>query len=122
MLLHEETYRGTAEPKGRLARHYYDLWCLISKGVAEKAAADLDLFKRVAAHRAVFFRKKKEAQESLRPGSIRILPTSDHKAAWKKDYEAMRESMFFGDTPEFEEILEVVGQFENKFNEASQKK
>jgi Nucleotidyl transferase AbiEii toxin, Type IV TA system len=121
MLLHEETYRSSEGPKGRLARHYYDLWCLISRGVAEKAAADLDLFKRVAAHRVVFFRKKKEAQETLRPGTIRILPTADHRAAWKKDYEAMRETMFFGETPEFEVILDVVSKFEKKFNGVSPK-
>ena len=28
----------------------------------------------------------------------------------------MREAMFFGDTPEFDEILYVVGEFEQRFN------
>lgn len=28
----------------------------------------------------------------------------------------MREAMFFGDTPEFDEILRVVGEFEQRFN------
>ena len=31
-----------------MARHYYDLWCLISRGVAEKAAVEEELFNRVA--------------------------------------------------------------------------
>jgi len=57
MLLHEETYRPARKPrKARLARHYYDLWCLIKRGVADDAANDFGLFDRVAAHRAVFFR------------------------------------------------------------------
>jgi hypothetical protein len=44
-LLHEETYReGLGAPKARLARHYYDLWCLITGGVAERAARDKKLF------------------------------------------------------------------------------
>lgn len=117
MLLHEETYRsGDATPKARLARHYYDLWCLIRAGVADKALADAGLFSRVAAHRAIFFRKKKEAQETLRPGSLRLLPREDMRNVWKKDYEAMREAMFFGETPSFEEILKVVGEFEKRFN------
>lgn len=74
-LLHEETYReGSATPKARLARHYYDLWCLITRGVAERAARDTALFDRVAAHRAVFFRRSRDAQASFKPGSIRIVP------------------------------------------------
>lgn len=69
MLLHEETYRDSGSgPKPGLSRHYYDLHCLIKAGVATKAAADLELFGRIAVHRAIFFRKKKEAQESLKPG------------------------------------------------------
>jgi hypothetical protein len=35
MLLHEETFRPKDRPrKARLARHYYDLWCLITRGYA----------------------------------------------------------------------------------------
>jgi hypothetical protein len=38
MLLHEETYRPAQKTrKVRLARHYYDLWCLIERGVAARA-------------------------------------------------------------------------------------
>ncbi len=121
-LLHEETYRvGATGPAARLARHYYDLWCLIRAGVADAAMADPDLFARVAAHRAVFFRKRKDAQESLRPGSLRLLPAAESRAGWKRDYEAMREAMFFSEPPEFDEILRVVGEFQNTFNQSAQR-
>lgn len=116
MLLHEETFRDSVGPKARLARHYYDLWCLIRAGISEKAVADQGLFERVAAHRAVYFRKNKEAQDSLRPGSLRLVPAENQRTAWKQDYNAMREAMFFGKTPEFDEIISVVGDFERRFN------
>ena len=117
MLLHEETFRKSgAGPEVRLARHYYDLWCLIKKSVAEKASADLELFKRVAAHRAVFFRKSKEAQDTLRPGSLRLVPLPEQLPTWKQDYQSMSEDMFFGEVPAFEEIIRVVGNFEKHFN------
>jgi predicted nucleotidyltransferase component of viral defense system len=120
MLLHEETFRKSGGgPKVRLARHYYDLWCLINKKVAEKAMADLELFERVAAHRAVFFRKSNEAQETLRPGSLRLTPLPDQLPAWKHDYQSMSEAMFFGEVPAFEEILRVVGDFEKHFNKTN---
>lgn len=120
MLLHEETYRGGGQgPGARLARHYYDLWCLIGAGIGDRAVASEGLFDRVAAHRRLFFRKSKDAQDSLRPGSLRLLPLDDHRAAWEQDYEAMREAMFFGETPPFGDILRVVGHFERDFNKGA---
>jgi hypothetical protein len=119
-LLHEETYRvGDKAPAARLARHYYDLWCLIRAGVGDAALAEPELFNRVVAHRAVFFRRTKEAQDALRPGSLRLLPATERKQDWQRDYEAMRETMFFGEPPEFAEILNVVGDFERRFNTAA---
>jgi len=119
MLLHEETFRTSgAGPKARLARHYYDLWCLVTKGVGEKAFADRELFARIAAHRAVFFRRSKNAQASLSPGALRIIPLPDQMAAWKQDYQTMREDMFFGTVPSFDEIIRVMGDFEKRFNRA----
>lgn len=116
-LLHEETYRvdGRA-PAARLSRHYYDLWCLIRAGTAKEAVADPDLFRRVIAHRAVFFRRSAEAQATLRPGSLRLMPRREHFPDWQRDYDAMRESMFFGETPEFAEILLKVEEFEVLLN------
>jgi predicted nucleotidyltransferase component of viral defense system len=116
MLLHEEGYSNSPEPRPRMARHYYDLWCLLEAKIGERALAAPGLFEAVAQHRAIFFRKKKEAQASLRPGSLRILPAAARRAAWARDYEAMQAAMFFGVPPPFEEILRVVGEFEEKFN------
>lgn len=120
-LLHEETYRaGGKGPPARLARHYYDLWRLIGAGVAERAVADVGLFDRVVAHRRVFFRKSREAQETLRAGTLRLVPEPSQLDAWERDYAAMRESMFFGEAPAFDEILRVVGEFERRFNASVQ--
>ena len=116
-LLHEESYRARDDaPKARLARHYYDLWCLLSAGIGDRARADAGLFERVAAHRAVFFRRSKEAQDSLRRGGLRLVPPADRRAAWKRDYDAMREAMFFDQPPTFDQILAVVAAFEREFN------
>lgn len=116
-LLHEEGYRASNEPpKARLARHYYDIWSLIQAGVSEKALADPGLFERVVEHRKVFFKKGGEAQSTLRPGSLRLVPTADRRPGWKRDYDAMREAMFFGEPPTFDTILAVVGGFEQRLN------
>ncbi|MBI3922502.1 MAG: nucleotidyl transferase AbiEii/AbiGii toxin family protein [Armatimonadetes bacterium] len=117
MLLHEETFRPVAKPRqARLARHYYDLWCLIRKGVADRATLDSDLFDRVAGHRSLFFRQNWVDYATLRRGSLRLVPPDDQLSEWRRDYETMRSEMFFGEVPTFAEILEVVGDFESRFN------
>ena len=117
MLLHEETFRPPDKPRrGRLARHYYDLWCLILHGVADRALADQTLFERVLAHRRVFFRINWIDYSTYRPGSFRIIPHTEQLEVWRADYRSMREEMIFGDAPGFDEILEVISGFENRCN------
>lgn len=117
MLLHEETFRP--EDKRRrvaMARHYYDLYRLILAGVGEESARDRDLFDRVAAHRQIFFRHAWVDYSTLNPGQLRLLPTEADRPAWQADYESMRQEMFFGDVPTFDEILTVVGEFQVRLN------
>lgn len=117
MLLHEETYRPAGKTrKVRLARHYYDLWCLIHKGVADRASQDLDLFKRIATHREIYFNWSWMDYATLRKGTLRIVPLDDQIAEWQRDYAAMREEMFFGEVPTFDVIMRAVGAFEKAFN------
>ena len=118
MLLHEETYcAGPDGPRPRLSRHYYDLWCLIGAGVAERAAADAGLFERVAEHRRLFFRRKRESQDTLQRGRLRLIPTEDQLPHWRRDYDAMREAMFFAEPPKFSDVLRQVGEFQDRFNQ-----
>jgi hypothetical protein len=100
LLLHEETFRPADKPRAlRLARHYYDLWCLIGRGVAGKAGADEELFKRVAEHRQAFFPWSWVDYATMRRGCLRLLPAEGHLQSWRRDYEAMSGSMFFGKVP-----------------------
>ena len=117
MLLHEETFRPPEKSrKARLARHYYDLWCLIKKEVAAQAMVDIELFEHCSKHRQVFFRQSWVDYATLRKGSLRLVPPPEQLSAWQQDYEAMREEMFFNEPPSFTEVMEVVRQFEEEFN------
>ncbi len=117
LLLHEETFRPADKPRRtRMARHYYDIWCLITRGVAERALADEAMFERVAAHREIFFRLGWVDYSTLRRGSLRLAPPDRHRDDWRRDYDAMAEPMFYGERPAFDEILRVVGDFEKRIN------
>ena len=78
MLLHEETFRPQEKKrKARMARHYYDLWCLINAGIGGKAVNDIELFNRIAAHRQVYFSYSWVDYDTLRPGSLKLVPTAE---------------------------------------------
>jgi hypothetical protein len=120
MLLHEETYRPSEKKRAaRLSRHYYDVYCLIQRGIAEQALADTGLFERIAAHREVFFRYSWMNYGTLKPGTLRLMPLREQVSDWQSDYERMRETMFFGEAPEFLDMLMVIEKFEQRFNAAA---
>lgn len=117
LLLHEESHREGG-PRTRLARHYYDVWRMDQGGVADRALATDGLFERVVEHRKTYFRLRREAQDSLRRGSVRLVPTASSMAAWRSDFEAMRDSMFFGEAPTFERIISDLRELEQRINAA----
>jgi len=120
MLLHEETFRPAKKPRdSRMARHYYDLWSLIRAGVADRAAADKGLFERCALHRQIYFGQNWVDYDTLTPGTLRLLPADAHLADWRRDYEQMQGPMFFRSSPSFDDILKVVGDFQQRFNSAA---
>lgn len=117
MLLHEEKFRPLdKQRKARLSRHYYDLWCMIEKGVARQAIEDHGLFERVARHRQVFYRQSWVDYHTLCQGQLDLIPSDEQLLEWKQDYEVMREVMFFGEPPTFDEIIQLVQQFQDDFN------
>jgi predicted nucleotidyltransferase component of viral defense system len=116
-LLHEETFRPADKPrKLRMARHYYDLWCLLRAGVGQRALAQPALFQRVAEHRELFFRYSWVDYSSHKPGTFRLAPPAAHVANWRADYQEMLGPMFFGATPTFDEMVGAAAEFEALFN------
>lgn len=117
MLLHEEAFRPPGKiRKARLSRHYYDVWCLIDKGIAKDAMEDIELFERVLNHRILFFRQKWVDYGTIKKGTLRLQPPADSISEWRADYEAMRQGMFFDEPPSFGNILKIIRQFEEEFN------
>lgn len=117
MLLHEENYRPHDKPrKPRMARHYYDLWSLIGNGIGDRAITKKEIFERTAIHRKAYFRWSWMDYDTLVKGRLQVLPAPELIDIWRKDYNDMQKVMFFETVPTFDEILEAVGDFQDKFN------
>lgn len=120
MLLHEEIFRPREKKReARMARHYYDLHRLIDAGIGHKAARNLELFERIAAHRQVYFRYSWMDYDTLCPGRLKLVPPDEQLAIWKSDYTAMKDEMFFGKSPEFEDLIQTAKEFQEAFNRES---
>lgn len=121
-LLHAEHHRPADKTMPlRLSRHYYDVAQLITSGLAERAARDLELLGRVVEHKKVFFRSGWAHYETAHKGSLRLSPTSDRLKPLEADYDKMQE-MFFGDRPAFTKVLRVIGEWESGFNQTASRK
>lgn len=118
MLLHEETFRPQDRARrAGMARHYYDLYRLILADIGDEAILDSELFESIAAHRKIYFQQSWVDYSTLIPGQMRLLPTAADRASyWQADYENMRQEMFFGEVPTFDEILTVAGEFQDRLN------
>jgi hypothetical protein len=117
MLLHEEQQRPSDKPRRRgLSRHYYDLWSLRKHGVAVQALADAALFDSVVAHRQVFFRISWVDYATMVRGRIRLLPGDDALRAWRQDYAAMRDEMFYAEPPPFDAVMRAAAEIEAAIN------
>lgn len=113
MLLHEENFRPLDKrKKERMSRHYYDLFKLIEAGVAKRAAGDRELLERVIEHRSFFFKYSWMDYAGFGLKQLRIVPKEEFTAFWRDDYAKMKESMFFGEPPSFEEVLQTISEFE----------
>lgn len=118
MLLHEEAHRPLDKKriKKGMARHYYDLSRLIRQGIGAKAAQDLDLFRRIAEHRQIYFNWSWLDYATLAPGKLQLVPPAHYIADWRADYNDMQGEMFYGTVPEFDEVLQRIEAFQDNFN------
>jgi hypothetical protein len=118
-LLHAECHRPSDKPsRERLSRHYYDLYRLTRLPIAEQALKQLELLKRVVAHKSFFFAQTWAHYETARPGGFRLLPEADRRDALRRDYQDM-ESMIFGKAPDWKDIILELEQLETKINSLS---
>ena len=115
-ILHAEFHRPAdkAMPE-RFSRHYCDFYELIRRGVATTAVTKLDLLARVAQHKNLFFKTGWARFGEANKGSLRIIPPEHRLKALRDDYAKM-EQMFFGEPPDFDNVLGLLQKWESEFN------
>jgi len=116
-LLHEEF----AKPQKlirteRMSRHLYDLERIMDTPIAEKALTDKDLYNFVVEHRRIFIGLNGFDYNTLSPKTITITPPENIIDLWKIDYEAMRNTMIYGDSLPFNKLIDKIKQLNERIN------
>jgi predicted nucleotidyltransferase component of viral defense system len=109
ILLHEEFQKPTEKIKShRMSRHLYDIYTIHNTEFGKSALKDEKLFRAICTHRAVFTPVRGINYKELQLNDLSILPIGDFLDSYKDDYQEMKENMFYGESPEFEELIETI--------------
>jgi predicted nucleotidyltransferase component of viral defense system len=108
-LLHEEFSKPHKLMRTeRMSRHLYDIVQIMNTQIAEEALTDESLYRSVIEHRRIFIGLKGFDYSTLLPKNIRIVPPADIMEAWRKDYATMQETMIYGESLPFENLIEKI--------------
>lgn len=115
-LLHAEYHRSpeNALPR-RLFRHYYDIVMLDQNNLTKDALQDIMLLEDVVKNKSIYFPTTRANYEEAVIGTLHLYPNKAFIGQLKQDHGKMVD-MFFGDVPDFDEIMENIKRIENDVN------
>ena len=120
-LLHEEFSHSPEQIRvDRMSRHLYDIIKIADTDIAGRALLDRSLWNNIIEHRHKFIGLKGFDYTSLSPDKISIVPPDAVIEQWRKDYDAMREIMIYGDSPEFNDLIDQIRSLNIRINNCPQ--
>lgn len=119
-LLHEEFSNQLSQIRiDRMSRHLYDIVQISKTDIADNAIANKELFNSIVEHRKNFIGLKGFDYTTMTPATINIVPPSEIMGLWKKDYEQMQESMIYGESLPFDQLIEKIKYLNQKINKTN---
>ncbi len=116
-ILHHEANRPSKLSMPiRYARHYYDMYQMANSEYKEKALKNIFLLEEVASFKIKFYPRKWAKYEDATPEKIRLVPDDYRFREIEKDYDNMKE-MFFGEYPDFQEVMDSLKKLEKEIHE-----
>lgn len=116
-ILHREANRMNGNYPSRYSRHFYDLYQMIDKSIANESLNHIELLKMVVEFKKKFYPCNWAKYDEILEGNCKLIPNSVALAIFSKDYEIMK-NMLYGDYPSFNEIISELVKFEVKLNNA----
>lgn len=116
-LLHEEFQKPFDKLRvDRLSRHLYDIEKLCQTEYAEIALQDRELYNTIVRHRGKFTAISGIDYAKHNPENIKFIPPDSIIKMWKADYEEMKGSMIYGNTLDFDQLINRLTEFQKRIN------
>jgi predicted nucleotidyltransferase component of viral defense system len=117
-LLHEEFQKPTNIPikSGRMTRHLYDISRLMDTQFLEEALSDKALYVTIVKHRELLTNVTWVDYTRHGRATINFIPPESVMAEWSQDYKEMQESMFYGETETFKNLIEKLKNLNERIN------
>ena len=114
ILLHEEFCKPPEKIKyERMSRHLYDIDQVAGTEYGKRAIKDEVLFRNICNHRAQFTPVKVVDYDKLNISDLEIIPPEDFIKYYQDDYAEMRNSMIYGDSLPFNELVDKLQKLTN---------
>ena len=111
-LLHEEFRRPMDKIRvNRLSRHLYDIFQLLKSEYGLLAIDNHELYQAIVKHRYVFNRIGGVNYNQHQPQTINPIPIPEIIDVWEADYRTMQEEMIYGNSPDFQELIDTIKNF-----------
>lgn len=108
-------YRATA---ARLSRHWYDLSMLANQSIGKAAISNRDMLADVVKHKKVFYSASYANYDACLIGQLKLIPNEDSLKTLREDFQRMIDAeMFFGERPDFDEIIDSLRTLETEVND-----
>lgn len=114
-LLHELFTTTGCRYANRKSRHLYDLMKMMNEPFAQKAVGDDELWNTIHHHRELFTSIKDVDYTPDIRKRIVLLPPEEVRKVWQEDYDAMQESMIYGEHLTFEQLLLKIEELQTRF-------
>ncbi|MBU4485814.1 MAG: nucleotidyl transferase AbiEii/AbiGii toxin family protein, partial [Candidatus Delongbacteria bacterium] len=115
-LLHEEFQKSADQIRvNRLSRHLYDLDRLKDTIHGLEAIKDIELYKAIINHRETFNTIRGIDYSKHAPDRIDFVPPESIIKKWESDYASMRESMIYGESKSFGDLIFSIEELRGRF-------
>ena len=114
-LLHEVFSVNNNVEARRRSRHIYDLYMMMQQGIADSAIPNNELWQTIHHHRSTLTSMQGVDYTPDIRKRIQLVPPTECRDGWQKDYEIMTETMIYGERPVFEVLMENMRNLELQF-------
>ncbi len=122
MLLHEKFASGEENivVAERQSRHLSDLVRMMKRGIAQQVFDDPGLYTVLLQHRRYYVRLKNVDYDGMQMEHLWIIPPRAAMESFRKDYETMRLEMLYGESPDFDTLIDELRLLNGMINRGSQ--